>query len=89
MHRDTVVPSAEAHAFVQFVRLGHGVHVDIYAQAMLGRHLDVAAFNFQRFLGQTLTVLPDPVRVDGGDVSGAAAATWVNIANEISKWLLE
>ena len=48
-------------------------------------------FNLQRIFGQaTIALLPNPVGIDSGRLPGAAArATWVNIAREISKWLLE
>ena len=59
---------------VELVGFFHLGHVEFHTQAGLLGHLHVAAFNAQRLFGQALTVLPDPVGVDGGDLAWRGGA---------------
>src|SRR3712207_8366644 len=67
LHRDGVVAGAQAVLEVELVRGGHGVPVELDAQAGCGGDGDRAVADLQRLAGQRLPVLPDPVRVQGGD----------------------
>ena len=64
--------------------------VELDAQARPVRYPDLAADDLQRIGGQPVgALLPDPVGVERRVLADAAAPTWVNIASETSRWLLE
>ena len=67
LHRHAVIPSAQAHAFVEFMGLGQLVHIELDTQSRFLRHLHAALDYLQWGFGQALAVLPDPVGVDGSD----------------------
>src|SRR5450830_817702 len=89
LHGHAVIARPQAHALVAFVGLGHGVHVDLHAQARFGRHLDVTV----DICNGALVRRWPSCQIQWVSIAviapGAAAATWVNIAREMSKWLLE
>jgi len=60
-----------AFASVQLVCRADGLHVELDTQSRLVGHGEVSVDDLVRLGGDPLTVLPDPVRVDGGDVAGS------------------
>lgn len=90
LHANGVVPAAQAVVQVELVGLLELLPVQLHAQAGPLRQIDAAVHNLQRRPGQALQpLLPDPVGVDAVELTGTAAAHWVIMAREISKWLLE
>ncbi len=68
----------------------HLLPVKLHAESRRVWHGNAAVNNLQRIFGQArVALLPDPVGIDGGGVARRGGADLVNIAREISKWLLE
>src|SRR5438270_12105801 len=75
LHGNSVIAGAESMLLVEVMRGVDGGSVDFDTQARPVRHRDLAALDLERFLGQCLAVLPDPVGVDRGDVAGRRDAS--------------
>src|SRR3712207_4299965 len=67
LHRRRVIARAERLGLVECVRLLDLRHVQLHAEAGPVGDGHLAAGDARRLLRQPLAVLPDPVRVDGGD----------------------
>src|SRR3954471_1374085 len=74
LHGNSVIAGAESMLLVEVMRGVDGGPVDFDTQARPLRHGDLAALDLERLLGQRLAVLPDPVRVDRGDLAGGGGA---------------
>ena len=85
LHANRIIACTSAHAAVKLVSLFDSLDVEIHSQAGAFRRRYSAVLDAQRLTGESLAVLPYPVRVDGGQLPTAAAATCVNIASEMSK----
>ena len=59
---------------VQAVGALHFVHVQLHTQTRLLGQVNETILDLERLLGQALTVLPDPVRVDGRDAPRRGSA---------------
>src|SRR5690606_29343550 len=70
LHRGGVVAVAQPVLHVQPVRGLDPLLVDLDAQPRSVRQRDPPVLDAQRIAGEALAVLPDPVRVDGGDLAG-------------------
>src|SRR5213080_2770122 len=69
-HRLGIVARGQPDLLVQPVRLVEPVHVELDPEPGPVRDGDRSAGDDEGFLGQPLSVLPDPVRIDGRDASG-------------------
>jgi hypothetical protein len=85
LHGRGIVTRAAAKLPIEFVGLVNALHVGHHAKAGAVRNGDRAIGNTQRLAGEALSVLPYPMRIDGGDIAGGGGATWVNMASEMSK----
>src|SRR3954447_12826830 len=74
LHGNSVIAGAESMLLVEVMRGVDGGPVDFDTQARPLRHGDLAALDLEWLLGQRLAVLPDPVRVDRGDLAGGGGA---------------
>jgi hypothetical protein len=71
LHCDGVVPRSEAFAQVELVGGFNLLHVELDAEARLLVNSDLAAGDPEGIAGEALTVLPYPVCIDGGYISGS------------------
>ena len=68
LHAHRVIARAQAVFLVQLMSFHYPIHIELHAQTRFRRYLYHPAFNFKGLFGQTLvTLLPDPVGVDGGN----------------------
>lgn len=90
LHRACVVTRTARQTFIGLMRLLYLLPVQFHAQTGRIRNGNFSVFNLQRIFGQaTISLLPNQWVSIAVGLPGAAAPTWVNIAREISKWLLE
>ena len=65
-----VIARAEAHALIERVGFLDFRHIEFDAEARRFGNGNPSAFDPEGLFGQALAVLPDPVRIDGGDLAG-------------------
>jgi len=64
LHDYGIVPLTESHQFVELVGLLQLAGVDLNAQTRALRHMQPPALDGQGLLGEPLSILPNPVRID-------------------------
>src|SRR6185369_7822979 len=69
LHGVSVIAAAEPDGLVETMRLFHFLHIDLDAESGFVGHGDLSACDAQRLLGEALPILPDPVSVDGSDLT--------------------
>ncbi len=81
LHRACVVTRTARQTFIGLMCLLYLFPVQFHAQTGRIRNGNFSVFNLQRIFGQaTIALLPNPVGIDDGRITGAPAPTWVNIA---------
>ena len=67
LHGHGVVACTQAMLQVKLMRRFYSVHVELDTQARCRRDINHAAFDLQWFLREVLTILPNPMGIDGRD----------------------